>query len=203
MQHSRNRARVAAFALAALLAGPQPVMAAPSDADGRLTGRELRAIASEGRLWCQDWSDETGDCAALWLLTPEDGDRFMAVTELLSNADPEIETLIGQSLSIKGDRLCSTFRGKELAIGFRVNGQDIDAGAGRDLRESFLAGFADLEGREVCQSFSRRAADGRLIEEVTVDGSRRPDLEAVYTLGRPGESFAVRTTRDETVSTDL
>ena len=79
-----------------------------------------------------------------------------------------------------------------MAFGFRISGAPANAVQSSLLKAALLNDLADLEGHEICQTFWRQADPAILREEVTVDGQRRRDLEVVYRLGAPGQTFSLR-----------
>ena len=151
----------------------------------RMTADELRDIARQELLWCEEYDATTDDCDAVTLIRlPPDG-RLTETSTLLLQADPRLQLLIVDVDQIDGDRLCSKVEPTRARFSFTMDGTPLAAEAAAGLHALFMAQMADMAGKTMCQAFFRSDDPMVIREEITVDGERQTDLESTYHL-RPG-----------------
>lgn len=172
----------AALALASILV---PAFAAPAPAaaaERRLTGEEIREIARQELLWCEEYEAATDDCGVITLvrLMP-DGTVSETSTQLISEG-PDLQVYVADTDRIDGDRLCSKIDVENTRFHFTIDGQPASETAALGLRMLFAAQIEEFDGKTLCQAFFRGDDPNVIREEITLDGERRTDLESTYHL---------------------
>ena len=184
------------LALTAQAAPAQTPAPTPAPAGERLTAAEIQDIARREMLLCENYVASSDDCdiVTLWRLT---GDGAVAETStLLVSDEPQLQVYIADSSQIRGDAICSQVDLTRTAFSFTLNGQPAPPATSAALQLLFLAQLAELNGKTMCQSFIHGDQPGVLIEEITVDGQRRTDLESTYILREGTERLKLRPQAD-------
>lgn len=176
---------VAASVFGCSLAG-WPVAAAPS-AEHRLTQTEIRELARQEVLWCDDYHQQADDCDAITLIRLSPDGRLAETTTLLISDGPRLQAYLGEVDELKGDQVCNKVAAATMPMVFTLEGKAVSDDAAQGLRAVMAATLTDLDGKMVCQAFYRGSDPQHIREEVTVNGRRRQDLETTYEL-RKSES---------------
>lgn len=185
---SPRMTNAAALLLAAALAAPAQAQVQAQELTQRLTGDDIRQIARDQLIWCENHEPANGDCETLSmvLLTP-DG-QLAQNSMMLVRDQPALQVVIGDFGEIDGDRICDDFTAAETSLSITLEGRPAPAELAAPIGALFAESLAEFEGKRICTAYFRAPGDPTLVrEEITVDGERRTDLEAVYRL-MPGDS---------------
>lgn len=172
--------RASAWALSGfLLAGVAlPAEAAPR----RVTAAEIRDIAQREMLWCERYEDGGKDCDVVTLKRLLPDGRLAETSTLLLQDQPRLQVYIADFGAFEDDRLCTKMDSASTGFSFTLDGRPLEAAESLGLRLLFMAQMTEFEGKTLCQGFWWGDEPNEVVEEITVDGERRPDLESTYML---------------------
>jgi len=164
-----------------------PALAQAQTAGRRITADEIRDIARREMLWCESFDAAGQDCETVTLLRLLPDGRLAETSTRLLQEDPRLQVFIADSGAIDGDRVCSKIDSNRTGLSFTLDGRVLPTAESVVLRLMFMALMTEYEGKTLCQSFAWGDEPNEVVEEITLDGERRPELESTYML-REGEA---------------
>lgn len=180
------------FLIALMAAALSLAPAAAFASEHRMSGDEIRAIARQELLWCEEYEAATDDCDVVSLIRLMPDGRLAETSTLLLQASPRLQVFIADIDQIDGDRICSKVEAQRTRFSFTLDGTPLAADASVGLRLLFLAQLADFEGKTMCQTFFRGDDPNVIREEITVDGQRQTELESTYHLREGASDLKLR-----------
>ena len=191
MAANYERRPMRALAAFLLLAGALTALPAQA-AEKPLTGEQIRELARQDMIWCENYRPDKKDCETLTLvsLLPDGTLRETGVVRLAS--DPDLKMVIDGRSSINGNRVCSVFGDDTVKIAFLLNDRPVPALAVASIEGAVRESMAEFKGKTLCQTFYRGKSETEVRERITVDGRRREDLESIYRLQKDEAGLDVR-----------
>lgn len=176
-----------ALPLLAAVAVAGPAAAQVQAAGRRITADEIRDIARREMLWCESFDADGQDCETITLLRLLPDGRVAETSTRLLQTEPKLQVFIADSGAISGDRVCSQIDSGTTGLSFTMDGRVLPTSESLGLRLMFMALMTEYEGKTLCQAFTWGDEPNEVIEEITLDGERRPELESTYML-RDGDA---------------
>jgi len=182
------------LALAALVLAPSAALAR---AERPLTREALVATIKSDRAWCAGWRETDQSCEEVVFLEPVKN-LFSQTRRYRIYEGSDFEMVVRNTVKLEAGKLCWTYRFVEMDIAF------LEAGA-RASREQAAAmtvvmreTMAELEGKVVCEAFSRDDVTGEIAASATLDGERAPEYDSRFRLLPPDSRVKLRGVFDDT-----
>jgi hypothetical protein len=192
------------------LLGAVLVLLAPSAALGEtrpvtrpVTAAEIRDLARREAVWCENWSAETRDCDAVYMLRLGAGGALISTAMMQFSADPVVTVITAEPARLEGDRICTSGDTRDLNIEVLMNGVAAPLDVALAVRLTFASAMQEYAEKTMCQRLLATGDPALFEEEITADDVRLPDFESSYRMGDASSGFVLRppaVTDDRTVT---
>ncbi|HRD26959.1 MAG TPA: hypothetical protein PLO65_01525 [Caulobacter sp.] len=169
-----------------------PDVAAARAADTPLTREALLTLLKTDQVWCSGWRDSDQSCEDIAFIDMLPGDKVRQVSRYRMSAEPNLEMVVRETVSLEGGELCSTFRFNDLEIVVLMDNQPAPIEQAAPILAILAQSMAHLEGKKSCEAYVRDEATGDLKAHVTLDGESAPEFDSIYRLIRPDTRILLR-----------
>ncbi|MDO9223717.1 MAG: hypothetical protein Q7U20_08420 [Caulobacter sp.] len=173
---------------AAILSVATPSMAA----DKPLTRDSLLTVLKTGQVWCSGWRDADQSCEDIAFIDLLPDDKVRQVSRYRMSAEPNLEMVVRETVSLEGRGLCSVFRFDELEILVLVDDEPAPIEQAASILAVLAQSMAHLEGKKSCETYVRDEVTGELKAQVTLDGEAAPEFDSIYRLLKPDTRILLR-----------
>ncbi len=177
-----------ALALIAALSAPTVALAQVARP---LSRDALVATIKSDRTWCAGWRETDKSCEEVVFL--EAGKGVISQTRryrIYEGAD--FEVILRNTAKIERDGLCWTYRFAEIDIAFLDAGERAQREQAAAMMMVMRETMSDLEGKVVCEAFSRDEKTGEISATTTLDGERAPEYDHRFRLLDPDARVKLR-----------
>jgi hypothetical protein len=169
-----------------------PDVAAARAADSPLTRDALLPLLKGDQVWCSGWRDSDQSCEDIAFIDMLPGDKVRQVSRYRMSAEPNLEMVVRETVSLEGGELCSTFRFNDLEIVVLMDNQPAPIEQAAPILAILAQSMAHLEGKKSCEAYVRDPATGDLKAHVTLDGESAPEFDSIYRLIKPDTRILLR-----------
>lgn len=178
-----------ALALLAALAASGPTLA---QSPGKPLARDAVTSLLKGNdAWCAAWRQSDRSCEEVIFLQSAK-DSVTQTRRYRMSDRGGVEMVVRQSGKLEDQGLCWTFRFVDLDIAFLNEGVRAPAEQSAALILLMRESMSELEGKKVCERFSRDGATGEVLSTTTIDGEVAPEFESRFRLLAPDERVKLR-----------
>lgn len=161
-------------------------------ADRPLTRDALIAVLKTDQIWCSAWRDKDQSCEDVAFIDLLPGDKVRQVSRYRMSAEPDLQMVVRETVSVEGGALCSVFRFNDLEIVVLVDEEPAPAEQSAPILAILAESMANLEGRKACEAYVHDEATGELKSRVTLDGEAAPEFDSIYRLIKPDTRILLR-----------
>jgi len=178
------------LSIAAALALP---IALPAQAAEKpLTREALLTVLKTNQVWCSGWRAKDQSCEDVAFIDLLPGDKVRQVSRYRMSAEPDLQMVVRETVSVEGGALCSVFRFNDLEIVVLVDEEPAPAEQSAPILAILAESMANLEGRKACEAYVHDEVTGELKSRVTLDGEAAPEFDSIYRLIKPDTRILLR-----------
>lgn len=145
----------------------------------------------QGQVQCYRPNPEQHSCVSIGAYARDANGVIQNTATVLLAPKPVIVMRSTAPVEVKAGAICGKIAAHDLEIAtFTVDGRPADDATAAKVRQAIAPVYAPLLGREVCTTY---VPDGETLwARASVDGVRRPDLDARVRWVSPSEGYEVK-----------
>jgi len=138
------------------------------------------APAREGKYQCVVPNQEKKTCVGTTSYKVGPDGSYESTTRLFLAPQPLITMELHTRGGTKGSQLCETVKLADFQAGtVFIDGKPADDGTSNAVKSQLTAAVSAMDGKSACSAF-KPDQDGLLLNEVSIDGTVRPDLSQKF-----------------------
>lgn len=167
--------------------------APPASAADKPVSRDgLLSMLKSDQVWCSAWQDTDRSCEDIAFLDVLPDNQIRQVSRYRMSAEPNLEMVVRETMTLEGDALCSVFRFDDLDIVVLMDDQPAPMEQAAPILAILAQSMAHLEGKKSCEAYARDDATGDVKGHVTLDGEAAPEFDSTYRLLTPDTRILLR-----------
>ncbi len=118
--------------------------------------------------------------------------KVRQVSRYRMSAQPDLQMVVRETVSVEGGALCSVFSFEALEIVVLVDEEPAPVEQSAPILAILADTMSGLEGKKACEAYVRDEATGELKASVTLDGVAAPEFDSIYKLIKPDTRILLR-----------
>ena len=179
------------LAFLCLTTGPAAAVEAP------ISREALMDILKGDQIWCSEWRADQSSCDDVGFVEASTDGKYVQTYRYRLSTEPDLQMVMQETVSLEGDALCSTFSFESVELAVLLDGQPAPDEQSAEIAGIMASTMSELEGKKVCERYSRDSETGVLQATVTLDGKRAPKFDSQYLLIKPDTRIQLRPLFDD------
>lgn len=182
-----------AFSLALLCLTTAPATAV----EAPISREALVDILKGDQIWCSEWRAAESSCDDVGFVEASADGKYVQTYRYRLSTEPDLQMVMQETVNLEGDALCSTFSFQSVEMAVLLDGEPAPEDQSAEITGIMASTMSELEGKKVCERYTRDSETGLMHATVTVDGKRAPKFDSQYQLIKPDTRIQLRPLFDD------